>query len=66
MLISSAHAQAASGLSGALSGEGLMGMLPIILMFALLYFLMIRPLAENKRKSGRTSPLGERGLSTDR
>lgn len=44
MLISSAHAQAASdGLSGALSGEGLMGMLPIILMFALLYFLMIRP-----------------------
>ncbi|HUX26545.1 MAG TPA: preprotein translocase subunit YajC [Burkholderiales bacterium] len=43
MLISSAHAQAAGGLSGALSGEGLMGMLPIILMFALLYFLMIRP-----------------------
>ena len=44
MLISSAHAQAATGgLSGALSGEGLMGMLPIILMFALLYFLMIRP-----------------------
>jgi preprotein translocase subunit YajC len=44
VLISSAHAQAAgSGLSGALSGEGLMGMLPIILMFALLYFLMIRP-----------------------
>src|SRR5512141_1622193 len=43
VLISSAHAQAATGLSGALSGEGLMGMLPIILMFALLYFLMIRP-----------------------
>lgn len=44
MLITSAHAQAAgTGLSGALSGEGLMGMLPIILMFALLYFLMIRP-----------------------
>jgi preprotein translocase subunit YajC len=43
VLITSAHAQAASGLSGVLSGEGLMGMLPIILMFALLYFLMIRP-----------------------
>ena len=44
MLISSAHAQAAgSGFSGAMSGEGLMGMLPIILMFGLLYFLMIRP-----------------------
>jgi preprotein translocase subunit YajC len=43
VLISSAHAQAGSGLTGILSGEGLMGMLPIILMFALLYFLMIRP-----------------------
>ncbi len=41
MLISSAHAQTGAG--GILSGEGLMGMLPIILMFALLYFLMIRP-----------------------
>ena len=43
VLISSAHAQAASGLGGALSGEGLMGLLPIVMMFALLYFLMIRP-----------------------
>ena len=43
MLISSAHAQTASGAAGMLSGEGLLGMLPIILMFALLYFLMIRP-----------------------
>ena len=43
VLISSAHAQAGSGLGGALSGEGFMGMLPIILMFGLLYFLMIRP-----------------------
>jgi len=43
VLISSAHAQAGSSVSGMLSGEGLMGMLPIILMFALLYFLMIRP-----------------------
>ena len=43
MLISLAHAQTGSGIGGVLSGEGLMGMLPIILMFALLYFLMIRP-----------------------
>ena len=39
MLISSAYAQ---GLTGGDSG-GLMGFLPIVLMFALLYFLMIRP-----------------------
>ena len=43
MLISTAHAQAAAGAGSVFSGEGLMGMLPIILMFALLYFLMIRP-----------------------
>ena len=39
MLISSAYAQA-----GAAGGEpGFMGLLPIVLMFVLLYFLMIRP-----------------------
>ena len=43
MLISAAYAQAASGGGGALTGEGLMGLMPIILMFGLLYFLMIRP-----------------------
>ena len=43
VLISSAYAQAGSGLGGGLTGEGFMGLLPIILMFALLYFLMIRP-----------------------
>jgi preprotein translocase subunit YajC len=43
VLISSAHAQTGSGPAGFLSGEGMMGLLPIILMFALLYFLMIRP-----------------------
>ena len=43
MLITSAHAQTGSGPASFLSGEGLVGMLPIILMFALLYFLMIRP-----------------------
>jgi preprotein translocase subunit YajC len=39
VIISSAYAQAATG-----GGEpGFMGFLPIILMFVLLYFLMIRP-----------------------
>jgi preprotein translocase subunit YajC len=38
-MISNAYAQAA----GAQGGDSLMGMLPIILMFVILYFLMIRP-----------------------
>lgn len=40
MLISSAYAQAAPAFGG---DAGLMGFLPLILMFVLLYFLMIRP-----------------------
>jgi preprotein translocase subunit YajC len=39
-MISTAYAQAASPGSG---GDTLMGMLPIVLMFVILYFLMIRP-----------------------
>ena len=39
MIISNAYAQAAAG--GA--DSGFMGLLPIVLMFVLLYFLMIRP-----------------------
>jgi preprotein translocase subunit YajC len=39
-MISTAYAQAGSPASG---GDTLMGMLPIILMFVILYFLMIRP-----------------------
>ena len=39
-MISTAYAQAGSAASG---GDTLMGMLPIILMFVILYFLMIRP-----------------------
>lgn len=41
MLISDAYAQASGG--GPLGGGGLMQFVPIILMFVLLYFLMIRP-----------------------
>ena len=40
-MISNAYAQAAGGLAG--GGDTLMGLLPIIIMFALLYFMMIRP-----------------------
>jgi preprotein translocase subunit YajC len=39
-MIGSAYAQAAGQPSG---GDSLMSMLPIILMFVILYFLMIRP-----------------------
>jgi len=40
-MISSAYAQAAA--ASPQGGDTLMGMLPIILMFVILYFLMIRP-----------------------
>jgi preprotein translocase subunit YajC len=40
LLITSAHAQSALGAGDA---TGFMNLLPIILMFVLLYFLMIRP-----------------------
>jgi preprotein translocase subunit YajC len=39
-MIGTAYAQAAGSASG---GDTLMGMLPIVLMFVVLYFLMIRP-----------------------
>jgi len=39
-MISNAYAQAAGGGGG---GDTLMGLMPIIIMFALLYFMMIRP-----------------------
>jgi len=42
MLISNAYAQAAAGAAQDPSG-GLMGLLPLILMFVVLWFLMIRP-----------------------
>jgi preprotein translocase subunit YajC len=49
-MIGSAYAQAA-GQAGA--GESMMSMLPIILMFVILYFLMIRPQMK-KAKEHRT------------
>jgi preprotein translocase subunit YajC len=49
-MISSAFAQTAGAPQG---GDTLMGMLPIILMFVILYFLMIRPQMK-KAKEHRT------------
>lgn len=45
MFISNAYAQA-----GASADPGLMGFLPIILMFVLLYFLMIRPQMKRQKE----------------
>ena len=46
MFISNAYAQAAGG--GA--GDGIMGLLPIVLMFVLLYFMMIRPQMKRQKE----------------
>ena len=46
MLISSAYAQTTGG--GAT--DGLMGLLPIVLMFVLLYFMMIRPQMKRQKE----------------
>lgn len=45
MFISNAYAQAPAGAEG-----GLMGFLPIILMFVVLYFLMIRPQMKRQKE----------------
>ena len=50
-MIGNAYAQAAGGAPQ--GGDTLMGMLPIVLMFVILYFLMIRPQMK-KAKEHRT------------
>ncbi len=47
MFISNAYAQAAAPAS---AGGGLMGFLPIILMFVVLYFLMVRPQMKRQKE----------------
>ena len=47
MPISSAFAQATGGASG---DPGFIGLLPIVLMFVLLYFLMIRPQMKRQKE----------------
>jgi len=54
MLISNAYAQAAAG---ATTSDSLMGLLPIILMFVILWFLMIRP--QMKKAKEHTKMVGE-------
>ncbi|RTL58075.1 MAG: preprotein translocase subunit YajC [Rhodocyclaceae bacterium] len=55
MLISNAYAQTAGATSDA--GGGLMGFLPIILMFVVMYFLMIRP--QTKKAKEHQKMVGE-------
>ncbi len=43
LLIPPAYAQAAPPASGGLLGGGIVGMLPMLLIFAAIYFMMIRP-----------------------
>lgn len=56
MLISNAYAQAAQGAIQDPTG-GLMGLLPIILMFIVLWFLMIRP--QMKKSKEHQKMIGE-------
>ncbi len=49
MLISNAFAQTAGGTGGA--AGGLMSFLPIILMFAVLWFIMIRPQMKRQKEA---------------
>ena len=48
MLISSAFAQTGGA---APAGSGLMGLLPIVLMFVVLYFIMIRPQMKKQKET---------------
>ncbi|HTH40331.1 MAG TPA: preprotein translocase subunit YajC [Rhodocyclaceae bacterium] len=55
MLISNAYAQAAGAVPDA--GGGLMSFLPIVLMFVVMYFLMIRP--QMKKSKEHQKMVGE-------
>ena len=48
MFISSAHAQTVAAVTG--SESGLLGMLPLVLMFVVLYFVMIRPQMKRQKE----------------
>lgn len=64
-MIGTAYAQAAGSPTG---GDTLMGMLPIVLMFVILYFLMIRPqMKKAKEHKTMIEALQEHeGISTHR
>lgn len=50
MFISNAYAQAAPAAPESAFGGGLAGMLPILLMFVVLYFVMIRPQMKRQKE----------------
>ncbi len=50
MFISSAFAQTASAAAGGDMQSSLMGMLPLVLMFVVLYFIMIRPQMKKQKE----------------
>ncbi|MDA0237463.1 MAG: preprotein translocase subunit YajC [Proteobacteria bacterium] len=50
MFVSTAFAQTSGGSAG---GMDIMGMLPLVLLFVLLYFLMIRPQAKKQKEHKR-------------
>lgn len=59
MLISNAFAQSAPAAGGDL-GSSLMGMLPLVLMFVVLYFVMIRPqMKRQKEQKAMIDALGK-------
>lgn len=51
MFISEAFAQAAPVATDSLFGGGITGMLPIVLMFVVLYFVMIRPQMKRQKEA---------------
>ncbi|MBC7919226.1 MAG: preprotein translocase subunit YajC [Rhodoferax sp.] len=50
MFISSAFAQTAPAAAGGSMQDSLMGMLPLVLMFVVLYFVMIRPQMKKQKE----------------
>ncbi|MEI8327091.1 MAG: preprotein translocase subunit YajC [Betaproteobacteria bacterium] len=50
MLISSAYAQTAPAAAGGDMQSSIMGMLPLVLMFVVLYFVMIRPQMKKQKE----------------
>ncbi len=50
-MISNAYAQAAGAATGGFGLEQLTGMLPLVAMFAVLYFIMIRPQMKRQKET---------------
>ena len=62
LLISPAYAQETQA-SGGLFGGGIFGILPLVILFALMYFLMIRP--QMKRQKEHRAMLGKLGVGDE-